>query len=88
MRDRAGQALQRQLQQVLQPQQVRFCKSIHFFSLLFHHHIICCREKKCDSVVDTINEQTCTSATQRKCSTVRHPVCHVMKVGALITRVH
>ena len=32
-------------------------------------------------MVDTINEQTCTSATQRKCSTVRHPVCHVMKVG-------
>ena len=31
--------------------------------------------------MDTINEQTCTSATQRKCSTVRHPVCHVMKVG-------
>ena len=60
---------------------MRLYKDIHIFPLLFCHLPTCIREKKCDSVVDTINEQTCTSATQRKCSTVRHPVCHVMKVG-------
>ena len=31
-------------------------------------------------VVDTINEQTCSSRSERKCVTVNHPACHVMKV--------
>ena len=40
--------------------------------------------QKCGDVVDVINEQSCESRTEKKCSKVRHPVCHVMKVSQLL----